>query len=91
MDAADSVEVGHAVVAAAAAVDDVAETLIQWLSMHHVGASSLEEGEEDSCFLLIHHSMPFVSREVFKSVDNVSNIILFFFIDFTVENHLKED
>ena len=90
MDAADFVVVGHAVVAAVV-VDDAAETLIQLLSMHHVGASSLEVGEEDSCSLLIHHSMPFLSRKVFRSVDNLSNIIFFLFIDFTIENHLKVD
>ena len=33
------VEVGHAAVVAAVAVDDAAETLIQWLLMHHVDAS----------------------------------------------------
>ena len=91
MDVADFVEVGHAAVVAAVAVDDAAETLIQWLSMHHVGASSLKEGEGDSCSLLIHHSMPFVSRKVFRSVDNLSNIIFFLFIDFTIENHSNED
>ena len=91
MDAAEIVEAEHAAAAAVAvaAVDDVAEKLIQLLLMRHVDASLLAEVEEDSCSLLILHSRPFVSRDVFELIDNVSKNVSFLVIDFVFDNNWR--